>query len=235
MLPDLSPLRRLGKGLAVVAACQLMALAWAGAAAADPRCPPAQAPAAVDVAVEEGAIHYHPGYDEADLMRLHGRNGRMAGAHGWRIGGLTLSRFKFDLNTQVRIQRLDRRLYCVRIDSVRAAIGYDALDVYISERYRRGSCEFKAVLDHEHRHVAVFRNVLVSYAQQVRNALDRAARDHGTMVMASKGNAAEAMQERLQQAVKPVLREMHRIEQSENAKLDSPESYRRDQAGCANW
>ena len=114
-------------------------------------------------------------------------------------------------------------------------MGYDKLKVYIARKYRPGSCNYRSILDHENRHVSVFRNTLVKYAPRVERRLKRFAASLGPVVATSADQAAKILQQKLQRELKPLIREMDREMDFRNAKLDSPQNYRREQARCSQW
>lgn len=124
-----------------------------------------------------GELAYYGSQTEADLRRLYLKAGGSGRWHGWNPAGLTLADLEIGLHVEVRAQPLSRGRFCAELAQVDATLGYRTLNVYVARRYRCGACEYEQILDHENRHVAIFRDVLAQYGPRVRRALDRAG--HG--------------------------------------------------------
>ena len=114
-------------------------------------------------------------------------------------------------------------------------MGYDKLKVYIARKYRPGSCNYRSILDHENRHVSVFRDTLVKYAPRVERRLKRVATRLGPIIARSVDQTAKILQKKLQRELKPLFREMDREMDFRNAKLDTPQNYQKEQARCSQW
>ncbi|MBI4184983.1 MAG: hypothetical protein HY521_13415 [Proteobacteria bacterium] len=220
---------------ALAATLALVAASPAAGATGPRACPAlARAPAAV-LKIDYGTIVYHTDRDAAELEQLRHTRGMAARPPGQVAAGLTLTEMEFRMHTRVAATPLGRGRYCASLGSVEATVGHPTFRVYIASRYPPGSCPYGVVMRHENSHVAAFRAALVRLAPKFRERLSEAVRRLEPVVVAEPDQAAALLQERLRRDLAPVLAELSRAEDAENARLDSPESYRREQEKCADW
>ena len=139
------------------------------------------------------------------------------------------------MRVKVRAKRIGSNRFCGQLSGVDARLGYDKLKVYIARKYRPGSCNYRSILDHENRHVAVFRSTLFKYAPRIERRLKRLAANLGPVLAGSADKAAKILQKKMQRELKPLFREMNREMDFRNAKLDTPQNYQKEQARCSQW
>jgi len=190
----------------------------------------------VTLRIELGKIALNNGYSRSQIKTLsgHGPSYATLGSR-WQPIGLTLTEQQFSMRVKVRAKRIGSNRFCGQLSGIDARLGYDKLKVYIARKYRPGSCNYRSILDHEKRHVSVFRNTLFKYAPRVERRLKRFAASLGPVVATSADQAAKILQQKLQRELKPLIREMDREMDFLNAKLDSPQNYRKEQARCPQW
>ena len=190
----------------------------------------------VTLRIEPGKITLNNRYSRSQIKTLSGRGpSSVKLGSRWQPIGLTLTEQQFSMRVKVDAKRIGSDRFCGQLSRVDARLGYDKLKVYIARKYRPGSCNYRSILDHENRHVSVFRNTLVKYAPRVERRLKRFAASLGPVVATSADQAAKILQQKLQRELKPLIREMDREMDFRNAKLDSPQNYRREQARCSQW
>ncbi|MDD9878437.1 MAG: hypothetical protein OXR84_13440 [Magnetovibrio sp.] len=211
------------------------ALVSTGPARSAAKCPHVAHSPAVTLDVKMGAIKLDNGRSRQQLTRLQDRRKSAGRRAGWRPVGLTLTELEFFMSVRVNAVPTARGSFCGHLQAVEATIGYEKLTVYAARKYRPGSCHYRSIMDHENLHVAVFRNTLEKYAPRVRHRLERAAAELRPVLAHSANQAATRLQKRLQSQIKPLFREMNREMDRANARLDTPENYRREQAKCTDW
>ena len=190
----------------------------------------------VTLRIEPGKITLNNRYSRSQIKTLSGRGpSSVKLGSRWQPIGLTLTEQQFSMRVKVDAKRIGSDRFCGQLSRVDARLGYDKLKVYIARKYRPGSCNYRSILDHENRHVSVFRNTLVKYAPRVERRLRRFAASLGPVVATSADQAAKILQQKLQRELKPLIREMDREMDFRNAKLDSPQNYRKEQARCPQW
>jgi hypothetical protein len=130
------------------------------------------------------------------------------------------------------------RRYCVWAASVKIDFSFTKMDVYISSHYPRGSCPYKVILWHENQHVAIDQRTLEKYRLIMREAL-MSARDIPTkaspLQVASLRQGKAIVSQRVERIVNPIYESFKEEIRAENAKIDTPENYRRTQAMCPDW
>jgi hypothetical protein len=182
-----------------------------------------------------GQITVHTNLNRDQLQTLQSRRGGTGIRAGWQPIGLTLADVQMHTQVQVQAVPVGSNRYCGQITSVEATMGIDRVDVYVANRYRPGSCQYESVLEHEMRHVAIFRDAVQRFAPAVRRRLEETARALPAMVAASADEAAKQIQQKLQRQVQPIFKDMNRAIDKANQALDSPDNYAREQTRCPNW
>lgn len=190
----------------------------------------------VGVSKRLGEIRIDNRRSRNDLLRMQRRQGNAdAFGAGWSPVGLTLTELKFTMKVRVEAQPMGDGMYCARLTSVDADVGFQRLDVFIAQRFQPGTCAYASIHEHEMKHVDVFRETLDVYHPHLVQALKSAALNLGPLRARSAQAAAEALRNRLNSAVDPMFNEMNRTMGENNARLDTPERYRAEQARCAEW
>ena len=190
----------------------------------------------VTLSINQGKVRFYNDYNRGQLKALSRRSSSISTLSKlWQPAGLTLTERQFSMRIEVRAQKLRNSRYCVRLSHVRARIGYDKLRVYIARKYRPKSCQYRSILDHENRHVAIFRAALNQYAPQLKRRLKWSAIKMHAMITQTPEQAARLFQDKMQQQLKPVFREMDKKIKLQNEELDTPENYRREQTRCSRW
>jgi len=211
--------------------------AWlaAPAQAVAARCPAAGASPRVSLQINSGRIVYDTRKDRRQISRLHGSRGGASRKRGWRPIGLTLTELKFRM--KISINTLPRQGYghCATAGAVEAELGYGDITVYVDKRYRKGSCQYRSVIEHENEHVAIFRNTLDRYAPRLEDRLTQAAEKLKPVAANTPDQAAERLKKALQRQMEPLFKEMNRTLDSKNNSIDTAASYEREQARCSKW
>ncbi len=181
-----------------------------------------------------GGLRYHHGVSAGQLARLSGRVGSRLGA-GWSPSGLTVADENYRIRTKTKLYQLGRDRFCAVLKSANLFIGFKNIDVYLINKYRKGSCEYRSVLDHENVHVRIFRETLQKHAAGINRALHQYSGKIGPVYLRSPDAAANHLQSLLDAKVRPLFRRMSQEMKRRNAKIDTKANYRREQKKCSNW
>lgn len=152
---------------------------------------------------------------------------------GWTINGLTLVRPL--VTTQLHtVDRKVGREACVQASKAVLTFSFaEPARIYISGKYAPDSCEYKAILNHEHQHVGIHLNTRAAYSpilrKKVREATSSGARG------ATPEEASGRLQAKLSAAIDESIREFQSITAHHNGLIDTTESYLTLQANCASW
>lgn len=186
------------------------------------------------VRVNAGSIQYDNNKGRADLEQLRHQMGAKGSAAGGHPLGVTLAEFQADILTRVQIRSTADR-HCAALSAVEVTLGYPRLEVYVDRRYKPGTCEYAAVLDHESRHVHFFRDTLEGHKSEIHAAVIQSARKLQPTVIQRSEDAASYFQDRLTQLIQPSLDRLGRKTERLNASIDTAANYRAIQALCAKW
>lgn len=126
---------------------------------------------------------------------------------------------------------------CVQLDKVKA-IFYAYPRMYIASDYKKGSCEYEAILEHEKRHVKALIDFHDEHEERFRTHLGRIAKRIPMFGPVTKAEVP-AVKQRLMDYV---MSEYNAFQnkalmslQREQRKIDSPSEYRGVAAKCDNW
>lgn len=163
--------------------------------------------------------------------------GRISGlGHNTRALGL----MKPDLRIETRpkaqgVRRGDK--FCFWITGFDVVLRYRRVDVYVAREYARDSCNYNAILSHEHKHVDAARLNLQEFAPRIRMALTSKLIPSGRKpaLVASREEARKKVSAISDDLLKPAYEEMIRALTAAQRQVDSPEEYRRVRNMCRNW
>lgn len=199
-----------------------------------PACP--ETGKSVDVFIESsmGNLRYQNGFSSKQLSSMRGSVGRRLGPL-WIPTGLTLADNSYHLKTATKIYDLGRGRYCAVLTQANLFIGFKDIDVYVSNKYPQGSCEYNSILNHENTHVSIFRDTLYNHSSGIERALRQNAPKIGAVYLRSANGAANKIQQLLDAKIRPLFTRLDQDLSKRNARIDTKENYRREQSLCANW
>ncbi|MEO3430695.1 hypothetical protein AAFN88_17710 [Pelagibius sp. CAU 1746] len=218
-------------------AAALLAFLLAGEAGAASFCTEPPQAAAVEVGATAPQVEVDHGYSRKELQWHAAEEYGYEHAEGRSVFGLTAGRIRSQLfvHTLTETRRSGQR--CVWPSRLVAELAYDEpIKVYVAREYRPGSCQYKAVLAHEMKHVEVLRETLEDYRRRLRAALQQALEKGFFPYTGQDGELVAARLRRyFEVPYRKALTEAERERDRRNAALDTPESYRRTRAACRSW
>jgi hypothetical protein len=119
---------------------------------------------------------------------------------------------------------------CVR-PTIRVELSATPMTVYISEEIAGDPCREPVALEHELKHVAVYKDELAHIAADVRASLD-AAYGNRVLYYGSRAEAKRETQAALAAELSPILADDARRIKARQRGIDSPEEYARVSAAC---
>ena len=198
-------------------------------------CPAQTKPVDINIKNPKGRVVYNTGVSRNDLIRIRQSRSRGVIQSNWRPLGLTLSDFRFQIGTTVSLLPAEGGGLCVYPDSFDISIGYSGFKVYIDRRYGKGSCEYRAVLEHENEHVSLYRSAMVRSLPNLQRAVYSAARRITPVVVETPDQGARYMQKQMHNKLKSHVAQLSRNADVANARIDTLTSYKRVHARCRNW
>ena len=116
-----------------------------------------------------------------------------------------------------------------------ATVRYVDTTIYVDRRFHQGSCQYNAILDHEHMHVTINRATLGRFAPRIKAELEKAVQTINPVVVSEISQGREHPIAMLQSRLDPILETFNEEREFANAAIDVPESYRYTLSLCRNW
>ena len=215
-------------------AAMLLLLAFPAMAAE--RCPPvgtAQPRREVTLTASTAPVVYRNDQSRAQITALAGRQN--VPLHIFNTG-LTRHHTEFRVSPEFWWVELGKGRRCIGIGRVEAKWAISETIVDVAAEYRPGSCEYRAVREHEEEHVTLTKRAFDTIAPRMKARLDTlVARVEPFVTELSADDAGNQLLKSLMDGTKGVLDEQERLRHDLNAAIDTPESYRRTTALCRNW
>jgi len=124
------------------------------------------------------------------------------------------------------------QMVCTQITHLDLQFGFEDTVVYLARELSRPSCAYDVVQEHESKHLAVDRQILEAYVQQLPPLLADMLRQTG-VIRASSPAAAEAQ---LHAMMNTYLQELGAsiasVRERQQRQIDTPEEYKRLSASC---
>jgi len=205
----------------------LPSLAWAN------RCEPQDARRIkVDVTQDMGRVVLNHSKSQAQLKRMSGQ--KMSKA--WRVNGLTKRTYTTRSNARfVMKPARNGRYYCVRLQTVDLTVGLGRIDVYVTKKYRKNTCAYRAVLRHEQEHVDINRRVLRRVMGRIEDQVRTAVYRFKPFSARTKADAKQKLSNYFKDSLSPLYKKLDQEANKENARIDTEQSYKLLSKQCDKW
>jgi len=210
-------------------------LLFSESAAAAGRCPKAPETARVTINTTTAKVVFEGGHSSSDLARMQRAKGLHQGNGNARVLGLTQTEFRYAIKTSAKLIPASGGGYCAHPVSFDLSVGFSDFRVLIDRQYRRGSCEFAAIRDHEITHVTLYRSNLSRFLPLIRRQARIAATAVKTVAVGDPDSGARALQDQMQRRINPLIARLNREADTANARIDTAKSYRNVHMLCDNW
>jgi hypothetical protein len=218
------------------------AMVWIGDGAAGwaaappcPKPPQIQLPTPVSLNVYNPVVVFRHDVDLLGLPRVEGH--METPPAGWVLQGLTLTADHLDIRTRWVRQDLSDGRVCIWLASVAATLGIPEQHVYVANDYPEGSCEYRAVVTHEYKHVEINRRVVNSYGEPVLKALRAGVAQTNPLIFSNRNVQDSQVTGFLYTLMRPTVAAMTAELRRQNGAIDTPQAYIQEHAasGCKNW
>lgn len=125
--------------------------------------------------------------------------------------------------------------YCVYLSSVEIEFGWEEMNVYIPAEFPEGSCEYRAVLDHENQHVSIIRSSLREFAPRARARVEALLRNTRPAFTRGKNGSADDALAPISAQLTALLNEFDTLHSKRSAVIDTPSNYAAVTGMCKNW
>ncbi|MCK5295554.1 MAG: hypothetical protein KAJ75_01570 [Alphaproteobacteria bacterium] len=155
------------------------------------------------------------------------------------IPGITVATLKIGVKTETKTVRIKNgKGFCIYLDNATVSIGYPKMEVYVAKRYKKNSCEYNEILNHEKTHVSIYHNTLNFYAPHIEQSVKNIAKEIKPTWVSSKDKIEPTINNMLiyiMNKIEPTLNFFRKIQTNEHANLDTPENYAYTTSLCKNW
>ena len=187
----------------------------------------------IDFVVLDDTVELLTNRSEQEIGRLAGTGAATVGDHQRHLG-LTTAQFGLSLRAEYA-SRTAGGVTCIYPTRITVEIGYTSVTIYVARQYRRGSCQYDAIMEHENEHVRINRDTLAEHLALIEADLLDAARAGFPLQSASVERATDYGMDLLTTELRQGVDRMIADREAQHAQLDSPESYARTQAECPTW
>ena len=150
-----------------------------------------------------------------------------------RVLGLTVANFrmKYDAEFEGFVETK------VSLKKVSLVIGYENLDVLIDNKYKKNSCEYKAIKEHEKGHVKIYQEELKYYGNMLLTEIKNKIFDNMELLQNKSKMEIETNLNSIfnSQSVLVLKDKLQQVLVSKNQEYDSQEEYIRVNKLCNNW
>lgn len=182
----------------------------------------------LDIDTPNARLHHDRSISELGQMTIHSPRGR--------ILGLAKTALDFSWRVSFGAESLDEG-HCVWVSGLHLTARYPIPDIYVAREYRKGSCQYRTILDHEAQHVQISKATIQRYLPRLHMLLTslRIPTARRPVYVTSTKRGKARLRALMQDLVEPVYREMAVALAKAQANLDSPASYKRYFRRCRKW
>jgi len=199
------------------------------------KCPAYDGSVQIFVKSDMGNVTYNRKLDIKAINRFAAKSGKISTAKGTRILGLTNYAHQIRYDTQTRVQKIRRNIYCAVATTVRLWVGFTELTVYLPRDYHPGSCQYKVIYHHENRHVAVSRQAMQRHLPKMRQRLNQLVRHLKPVAASSPKIASDRVLANLTKGMKSTNAAFERDLRRVNRKVDLDENGVVVRKKCKRW
>lgn len=179
-------------------------------------------------------VYHH----EFNTAQIEGMSGIKAPSRNAREPGLTVFETEMSLSDDLEFESTQAAgPFRAWVKVADVDFSMKRLEVYISNQYPAGSCQYRAVLAHENDHVSINRSTYQRYLKKLKKELGKLALPTRSRpwVVRTQQEASDRVGAMLRSVRDRVEREFMLENRRLNAKIDTLASYRRVSAKCKNW
>ena len=173
-------------------------------------------------------INHNLNRAELGSMAFHGITDNILGLH---VYGIEVE-YKAKYGTEPQ-----KGGYCFWVRTIDVLIRYVAPDIYVAKEYRRNSCNYRAVLEHEKRHAKIARQVMKRYIPRFQSVFTSLLipKPKSAILVSSREDGKRKVKALLKKVIRPVYNQFQGALAREQAAADTPREYRKVLRRCKRW
>ncbi|MCF8480785.1 MAG: hypothetical protein K9H25_10170 [Rhodospirillum sp.] len=154
--------------------------------------------------------------------------------------GLTSTRPAYSFQTrisanQVGGNQVGGQRYCVTLTDLTIRFKYENVLVYVARKYSAASCPYRVTLNHEMRHVTLYRQGYEAFLPLLNARAKAVADEVNPMKASSLAMARRVHLERIQKALEPAFQTFFGEQRARNLEMDTPQAYGLERDKCRDW
>ena len=205
-------------------------------ASAQTDCAPYRDAITVDFRTHPARTRLNNSLNVTALRDLMGSKGQapIGGVHAEALG-VTYATPEFNIEARTRILSRDHGPACVYLAQVSVDFGFHDMDVYVASEFQPGTCEYKAILDHENQHVAINTHALHDHAPRIRAALEQMLAEERPVAARDPSRVTRQVLDRISGRMDRYLQAFYQEMETRNGVLDTASNYEAIGALCRDW
>jgi len=174
-----------------------------------------------------------------DTSQIEGLSQSAGTGEHYHVYGLTQADYGTGTHYEVNwSKRWFREEYDMWVENLQVDFSYNTINVYVTSDYAENSCEYQATLDHENQHVEIHKQVYAQFQAIIRDAIAKSTSlplSSRPILVTSIEDGKKQVGDRISQVLDPVFDKFKEELTSEQAKIDTPESYEGLRQKCQHW
>ncbi len=180
-------------------------------------------------------IEYDFRISQKQLNRMAGVTINSRGLRREKVLGLTSTQHEISYKMSSQSVTISKTRFCARVNSVFLKIRVKKLKVYVLKKYKPGTCQHNAIIDHEHEHVSTFQNGLRRLKDEFENRIWGIIRNLPPGIGTSPQRASKAAFKHLDYRIRRIKNPIEKQMRIANSAIDTPLSYRKLTQRCNSW
>lgn len=208
---------------------------WPAGGAGAATCPSPDAAPVVELIRDDGKIRYDHTKSRKKIKAMFSKRNTGKKRAKLITMGLTVAEFAYSFGTRIAYGKVGDFKYCAFLKKAEIRVGFPKVTVYIDRQYPKRSCEYKAILRHENKHVGINSRAMEKYTPKIRKRIVDTLKKRPWIVARTEKKAKKSYSDLLSKRLKPLIRAMNRERDRAHDKLDTLKSYQATRASCTNW
>lgn len=152
-----------------------------------------------------------------------------------KVRGFTFYRLSSGVELTFSGKIFKNNMHCLYIKSAKFKVGFRKMDVFIDRKYPKGSCAYKAILDHENTHVSINNTAFTAFLPILQPVLKQAVERMPVRRSYNSKRATVQMRDDVLATMNEMIDRFSATLKKQHAKIDTIESYRQVRDKCRSW
>lgn len=162
---------------------------------------------------------------------------RHSSRNGGRTTGLASSVVGTRISMEYEGETSKENLYCLRVKKINFNFFVEP-KIYIASNFKRGSCEYNAVIKHEREHIDIIKGAHKDYVPEFKSFVKDIARELPSffpMPLTSMDSAKDEISAFIQERVGDFMNVVNEDVAERQSEIDTDDEYRKISDRCHRW